>query len=100
MEHNIEKELSECTLLHCFELAVTDKRTGEDTYLLFDIEVCEGELKATHEALTEEQEKSDKIAFLSVPIDSNFDLSAHLEWLFSNVQDKIICSDFFTLREE
>ena len=98
MGTNIEKELSECTLLHCFEVPVTDKRTGEDTFILFEISVCEGELKATHDSLTEEQEKSDKIAFVSVPIDSNFDLSAHLEWLFSNIQDEIIWSDFFTLR--
>ena len=100
MKHNIEKELSECTLLHCFEVPVTDKRTNEDTFLLFHVEACEGELKATHEALTEEQEKSDKIAFVSVNIDPEFDLQAHLEWLFSNVQDAIIWSDFFTLREE
>ena len=100
MKHNIEKELSECTLLHCFEVPVTDKRTNEDTYLLFNIEVCEGELKAIHESLTEEQEKSNKIAFVSVDIDPEFDLSAHLEWLFSDVQDEIIWSDFFTLREE
>ena len=100
MGTNIEKELSECTLLHCFEVPVTDRRTNEDTFLLFEISVCEGELKATHEALPEEQEKSDKIAFVSVQIDSNFDLQAHLEWLFSNIQDEIIWSDFFILREE
>ena len=89
MSHNIEKELDECSELQSFRVPVTDNRTGKDTFLLFNVSVLGGKLVALAEG--------DDIS-VTVSIDTAFDLQAHLEWMFSDVQIEIICSDYFTLR--
>ena len=75
-----------------FEIEV--KRDGEQDWILFHIEIWENTLRAEHEALTEAEEKSDKIAFKSVDIDPDFSLDWHLEGLMEECQIALMKSEF------
>jgi len=75
-----------------FEIEV--KRNGEQDWILFHIEIWENTLRANHEALTEAEEKSDKIAFKSVDIDPDFSLQWHLEGLIEECQAALMESEF------
>ena len=67
---------------------------GELDWILFDISIWENTLRAEHEALTEAEEKGDKIAFKSVDIDPDFSLDSHLQQLLEECQAAIMDSDF------
>ena len=75
-----------------FEIEVI--RDGEQDWILFDISIWENTLRAEHVALTEFEEKSDKIAFKSVDIDPDFSLDWHLQQLLEECQAAIMDSDF------
>jgi hypothetical protein len=49
--------------------------------------------------LTEEEEKSEKIAFDSVEIDMDFSLDENLQSLYDEIINSIIDSEFFKLPE-
>ncbi len=78
-----------------FEIEVT--RDGEMDWIMFDISIWDNTLRAEHVALTEAEEKSDKIAFKSVDIDPDFSLDWHLEGLLEKCQTAIIESEFVEL---
>ena len=75
-----------------FEIEVT--RNGEQDWILFNISLWNGQLRAEHEALTEAEEKSDKIAFKSVDIDPDFSLDWHLQQLMEECQTALMESEF------
>lgn len=78
-----------------FEIEVT--RNGEQDWVLFHIEIWENTLRAEHEALTEAEKKSNKIAFKSVDIDPDFNLQWHLEGLMEECQTALMESEFVEL---
>lgn len=98
--NNIQKEfqaLIEGELLPLFEIAVIDKRTGEKDYIIFEIHTTQRSLIAQHEALSERQNKSKKIAFCRVLIDKSFSLNHHLQELHAECIEAINNSEWFEL---
>ena len=83
-----------------FEIPVTDIRTQDDEYIIFDISMQDGEFIAEHVPLNKKEELSDKIAFCSVDIDAFFSLDENLQELYSECIESILNSDFYELREE
>lgn len=83
-----------------FEIPVTDIRTQDDEFLIFDISIQDGKFIARHVPLNKKEELSDKIAFCSVNIDMFFSLDENLQELYSERIESIIDSTFYELREE
>ena len=99
--NDLQKEFKEVSqkLMMLFEVPVIDKKTGKEDWIIFDVELWDNELVAIHVPLTEEQNKSDKIAYVSVELDSDFSLDEHLQDLYSGCITAIIDSDFYELTE-
>lgn len=95
----IQEQFKSMNTLPIFEIPVTDIRTQEDEFLIFDISIQEGKFLAQHVALNQQQEDSDKIAFCSVNIDMFFSLDENLEELFCECIEAINNSSFYELRE-
>lgn len=94
------KQWNNVTKIKCFEIPVTDKRTNESDYIIFDITTDGKTFRAKHIGLTKEQEKSRKVAFVSTDIDLDFSIDENLQELYSACIDAIIESDFFEISEE
>ncbi len=99
MRTSIKKQFEEINFIPVFEIEVTDKRTQETEYIVFDIKAYKKYFKATHESLTYKQKDSNKIAFVSVEIDNDSSLDKNLNELYSECCDAIICSDFYELND-
>jgi hypothetical protein len=96
----LKEEWDNLDRIKVFEIPVIDKRTGEKEFVVFHI-LCNGEeFIAQHESLTEIQEKSNKIAFVSIPVDEWFSLDFHLQELHTYCIHAIMESDFFKLDED
>jgi hypothetical protein len=91
-------EFDNMNLEKIFEFEVIDNRTNKEDYLVFDIELIENKLIATHEATTHEEEKSNKISFVEIQLDEFFTLDQNLQELQEECINKIIYSDFYTLK--
>jgi hypothetical protein len=87
-------------LMKIFEIAVIDKRTGSEEYIIFDISIQGRRLVAQHEAMSAKQYRSKKIAFVSVAIDKDFSIDSHFEYLLEACNYVILESEYFELREE
>ena len=92
-------EFDNMNLEKIFEIEVIDKRTNKEDYLIFDIELIENKLIATHVATTHEEEKSNKIASVEILLDEFFTLDEYFEELYTECINKIINSDFYTLKD-
>lgn len=95
----ITEQFESMNKLPLFEIAVVDKRTQTDEYIIFNISIQEGKFKAHHEPLNKEEELSDKIAFCSIDIDMFFSLDENLQELYDECINAIIWSDFYELSE-
>lgn len=93
----VQQQFADCNLIKVFEIAVIDKRTAENTYIIFDIKIEDNKLVATHEALTTEQKNSNKIAYVCIDIDDDFSLDSNLNELHESCVAAILESDFFEL---
>lgn len=93
----LKEQFNNITLFKLFEFSVIDNRTGENTYILFNIELIKNTLIATHEALTDKQAKSKKISFVKVVLYKQLSIDSNLECLFESCQDAIINSEYYTL---
>ena len=69
---NLKTEFSNITLLRIFEIEVVNKKTNENDFIIFDIELRKNTLFAFHESLNNKQVKSKKIAFQKTVLDSEF----------------------------
>lgn len=94
---DLKKQWQEVTLLKMFEIEVIRKDTGETDHVIFEISLQKNTLVAQHEALTEKQERSKKIAFKKVVLDPYFSLDENLQELFEECQTALIDSEFFEL---
>lgn len=99
MRPSIKKQFEEINCIHIYEIEVTDKKTGDTEYIVFEIKAYKKYFKATHEPLTYKQKDSNKIAFVSIEIDESLSLDYHLSELHSECCDAIICSDFYELND-
>lgn len=95
----IREQFESMNTLPLFEIAVTDLRTQEDEYIIFDISIQDNKFIAQHIALNQEQEDSNKIAFCSVDIDTYFSLDENLQELYDECIQSIIDSTFYELSE-
>ena len=97
--NTIRTEWNEVTKLHLFEVEVINNRTGENDYIIFDITIENDKFVATHEALTEQERNSTKVAYKAVTIDPDFSLDENLASLYDECIDAICSSDFFQMAE-
>jgi len=84
-------------LMKLFEIEVTNRKTGEPDYVIFDISIQGRSFVAQHESLSLRQDRSKKIAFVRVPIDFDFSIDQNLENLFDACQNAILDSEYFQL---
>lgn len=98
--NTIKEQFDNVTLMKIFEVAVIDKRTNKEDYIIFDIEIEGNNFVATHIGLTEEQEKSSKIAFLLSEIDEDFSLDENLQELYNDCLQAILDSEFYELTND
>ena len=82
-----------------FEIQVTDKRTSNIEYIIFDIQLQKNTLIAKHEALSLKQSNSKKIAFVKHVLDSDFSIDSNLIELYDNCIQAIIDSEYFELAD-
>ena len=94
-----KQEWQQVTKMKLFEIAVIDKRRNEPDYITFDIEIQGRSFIAQHEALTGQQERSKKIAYVKQVIDPDFSLDENLQELYSGCIQAIIDSEYFELSE-
>ena len=93
----LKQEFSEITLMRLFEIEVTDKRTKETDYIIFDITIEDDKLLAHHVSLTIEEENSKFIAYKEVDLDDCFSLDENLQYLYEECTTAILDSDFYNL---
>ena len=97
--NTLKEEFNQITLMRLFEIPVINKETNEEDYIIFDIELHKNTLVAQHVALTKKEEKSKKIAYKKVVLDSCFSLDEHLQELYDICIDAILYSDFYNLND-
>ena len=93
----LKTQFNNITKFKLFEISVIDNRTGENTYILFHIELYKNSLIATHEALTDKQAKSKKISFVKIVLDKDFSIDSHFDNLHDNCINAILDSEYYTL---
>ena len=94
-----QKRFNDIDLMKLFEIKVINNQTGEKDYIIFDIEIRGKKLIATHESLTEKEQKSKYIAFESIDIDVDFSIDENLQNLYAECINAIIESDFYKLAD-
>lgn len=95
----IQEQFETMKALPLFEIAVVDKRTQEQEYIIFNISLEDSKFIAQHIALNQQQEDSDKIAFCSVSASNWLTLDESLEDLYSECIEAINESSFYELSE-
>ena len=85
--------------LKMFEVPVWNHKNNEKDYLLFHISIDKENnlFRAEHEATSDEEEESDKIAFCSVELDYDYSVDVNLQELHEECMNKIIDSQYFRL---
>jgi hypothetical protein len=100
---NIQQQFEEMCLNHnitpLFEIPVKNRQTGEHDFIIFNVSIRDGQFIAVHEALTQAEEESDKIAYKAIDIDEGFSLNENIQELYAECIDAIINSDFFELTD-
>ena len=91
------EQFNEIQKIKIFEIEVKNIISEENEFLTFEIYIDDKNLYCHSEPMTEAEEKSDKIKIISVELDDNFDIDAHLQDLYSNCIEEIINSDFYEL---
>ena len=92
-----EQDFEAIDRMKIFEEEVTDKRTGEKDYIIFDIMIQGQKLVAQHVGFSAKQEKSKKIAFCSVKIDTDYSVDENLQELHEECMNAIIDSEYYRL---
>lgn len=93
--NRILKDWNNCTSNKIFDFRVLDKRTNSTEWITFDISTVDNMFVAQHEALSQAQIDSDKIASTSIEINPDFSLDENLQELHSACADAINDSDFY-----
>lgn len=95
----ITEQFESIDKLPMFEIAVIDKRTQTDEYIIFNISLEGSKFIAQHIALNQEQEDSNKIAFCSVTASNWLTLYENLQELYDECIEAINNSTFYELSE-
>lgn len=85
------------TKLRIFEIEVMTKKTQENEYVVFYIEIQKNTLLALHESLNSKQEKSKKISFVKVVLNNSLSIDENLQNLYDECINAILKSEFFEL---
>ena len=93
----IKNQWAQVESLKLFEIEVANKETKEQGWIIFDVDIQGEYFFEQHEALNTEQEKSTKIAFCKVKIDSDFSLDMNLQELYNECIEAINESEFYQL---
>ena len=91
------QQFNEIQKFRIFEVEVKNVISEENEFLTFEIYIDDKNLYCHSEPMTEEESKSNKIKIISIELDDNFDIDAHLQDLYSNCIEEIINSDFYEL---
>lgn len=92
-----ENDFNAITLDRIFEEEVIDKRTGEVDYIIFNIFIKGKSLVAQHIGMSAMQDKSKKIAYVSVKIDTDFSIDENLQALSEECINAIFESEYYSL---
>ena len=95
----LKEQWDEVTQIKVFEIPVLDRRTNEADHIIFDISIDGDTFEAQHPALNQYQAKSNKIAYISIDIDDDFNLDHHLQELYDACVMAILESEFFELTD-
>ena len=93
------QQFNEIKKIKIFEIQVKNLLTEENEFLTFEIYIDDKNLYCHSVPMTEAEEKSEKIKIISVELDDNFNIDAHLEELYSNCIEEIINSDFYDITD-
>ena len=97
---NIQAQFNAIDKIRIFEVPVMDNRYCRTDYIIFDIELENNFLIATHTSLTKQQEESNKVAFVQTEIDEDFSLDMNLQNLYCECINAILSSEFYTLQND
>lgn len=93
----VKNEFNNMNLIPIFEVEVKNKFSNELDYIVFDISIKKNTIYAQHVALTTKEEKSKKIAFKKVVLNSCFGLDQTLQELYTICIESICDSEFYEL---
>ena len=96
----IKEQWDEVEKIKVFEFPVINKITGNDDWIIFDIDCTLKTFIATHIPLTQKETKSKLIAYCESSIDEDFSLDENLYELYDECTNAIIASDYFELKED
>lgn len=96
---NILKAWIECDRMKCFEIKALDKRTSTMEWIHFGITIDGQNFRAEHEPFSDNEQKSDKIAYCKTEIDTDFSLDENLCELLDECESAIFHSEFFELND-
>ena len=96
---SIKDQFNKSKGLPMFEIEVTDLRSNETDFIVFDLKAFKHYFKVTHQPMTEEQENSSKTASFTMEIDEALTLDEHLNELYQKCCDEITDSDYYTLND-
>jgi len=83
-------------LIPMFEFEVIDNKTKEVDYITFDISIQKNSFVAQHVALTAKEERSIKVSYKSIEIDTDFSIDENLQELWQECNTAIYDSEFYT----
>lgn len=95
----LKNDFNSIDKLRMFEIEVINIESKEKDYIVFHIELIKNTLFAFHVPLTKKQQKSKKIAFQKIVLDSCFSIDELINDLYQNCIEAIINSEFFELGE-
>jgi hypothetical protein len=93
----LREELQNCGKINVFEVQVLNKKTNEEDYVVFDIEIIGNQFRAYHVPLTKQEVKSQKIAFEYIEVCEDGSLDGHLHDLYDACMTAILDSEFYDL---
>ena len=97
---SLKQDFANITKLRIFEIEVMNKKTNDTDYIIFDIQLHKNTLYALHESLTVKQEKSKKVVFVKVVLDSCYSIDNHLQNLYDECINAIYESEFFEVTHD
>ena len=100
--NTFQEELKASGKIPIFEFEVIDKRNTDKTLITFRvaIDTMDKKVYAEHEALTQEEEDDEHIAFKHVDFDDCFSLDEHLQELYAECYNALVLSEFYELRNK
>lgn len=94
------EEFNQIQLIKVFEFKVINRKTNQEDWIVFDIEIDDDRLQGWRVGLTEEEENSNKIAVTEIEIDTDFSIDQNLSELYCACLMDVIDSTLYEYVEE